>query len=71
MLDGPKDPLPSWRPAPGESAGLFEGAAHGSAVSFFVVDAAPGEGPARHSHPYCETFLLQGGCARFSSTAGT
>ena len=65
VLDEPKEPLPSWRPAPGESAGLFEGAAHGSAVSFFVVDAGPGEGPARHSHPYCETFLLQGGRARF------
>lgn len=57
--------LPSWRPAPGESSGLFEGAGHGSDVSFFVVDAAPGEGPALHRHSYPETFVVQGGRGRF------
>jgi mannose-6-phosphate isomerase-like protein (cupin superfamily) len=57
--------LPTWRPAPGESAGHFEGARHGSDVSFFVVDAGAGEGPALHSHPYSETFLVQDGRARF------
>ncbi|HEX2416199.1 MAG TPA: cupin domain-containing protein [Thermoleophilaceae bacterium] len=65
LMEQPRSPLPSWRPAPGESAGLFEGGAHGSDVSFCVVDAAAGEGPALHSHPYSETFLVQAGRARF------
>ena len=34
-------------------------------MSFCVVDAAAGKGPALHSHPYSETFLVQGGRARF------
>jgi mannose-6-phosphate isomerase-like protein (cupin superfamily) len=58
-------PLPSWRYPDRPTAGSFEGAAHGSDVSFFVVDAAPGEGPALHRHPYSETFVLQAGRARF------
>jgi mannose-6-phosphate isomerase-like protein (cupin superfamily) len=64
-MDQPRNPLPSWLPAPGESAGLFEGAAHGAEVSFCVVDAAADEGPTLHSHPYSETFLIQRGSARF------
>jgi mannose-6-phosphate isomerase-like protein (cupin superfamily) len=50
------------------SAGrLFEGAAHGGAgVSFFVVDAAPGRGPALHRHPYPEVFVVLEGIARFA-----
>jgi mannose-6-phosphate isomerase-like protein (cupin superfamily) len=58
-------PLPSWRYPDRPTAGSFEGAEHGSGVSFFVVDMAPGEGPKLHLHPYSETFLLQAGRARF------
>ena len=57
--------LPTWRYPDRPTAGSFEGAAHGSDVSFFVVDMAPGEGPKLHLHPYSETFLLQEGSARF------
>lgn len=39
----------------------FEGADHGIGISAFVVDAAPGRGPAPHSHPYAEIFVLQEG----------
>ena len=45
---------------------LFEGADHGVAgLSFFLVDAAPGQGPALHSHPYAEVFVVQEGRAAF------
>jgi quercetin dioxygenase-like cupin family protein len=57
--------LPSWRAAAGDRAGRFEGAPYGSDVSFFVVDAAPGKGPALHRHPYSETIVVQAGRARF------
>jgi quercetin dioxygenase-like cupin family protein len=57
-------PLPTW-PYPDRPGGSFEGAPHGSQVSFFVVDMAPGVGPRLHSHPYSETFLVQSGRARF------
>lgn len=39
----------------------FEGADHGIGISAFVVDAAPGRGPAPHQHPYAEIFVLQEG----------
>jgi mannose-6-phosphate isomerase-like protein (cupin superfamily) len=58
-------PLPTWRYPDRPSAGSFEGAEHGSDVSLFVVDAAPGDGPALHCHPYSETFVLQEGRGRF------
>lgn len=64
-MSGAKVSLPSWRGAAKETAGRFEGAPYGSDVSVFVVDAAPGEGPALHRHPYSETFLVQGGRGRF------
>jgi quercetin dioxygenase-like cupin family protein len=57
--------LASWRAPSGDSAGRFEGGPYGSDVSLFVVDAAPGEGPALHRHPYMETFVVQAGRARF------
>lgn len=41
----------------------FEGRAHGSGVSFFLVDNAPGEGPGLHRHPYTETFTVVEGQA--------
>ena len=46
---------------------VFEGADHGGvAVSFFMVDAAPGEGPRLHRHPYDEVFVLHEGEATFT-----
>jgi len=46
---------------------LFEGADHGGvAVSVFMVDAAPGEGPRLHRHPYDEVFILHDGEATFT-----
>lgn len=37
----------------------FVGDVHGSAnVSFIWVDAAPGDGPALHSHPYEEVIVV-------------
>jgi hypothetical protein len=59
MSDGAGGSLPSWRATAGGSAGRFEGAPYGSDVSFFVVDAALGDGPALHRHPYSETFVVQ------------
>jgi mannose-6-phosphate isomerase-like protein (cupin superfamily) len=57
--------LPTWRAAAGDRAGRFEGAPYGSEVSFFVVRKRAGEGPALHSHPYSETFVVLAGRARF------
>ena len=57
--------LPSWPYPDRPRAGSFEGAEHGSEVSFFVVDAAPGKGPRLHTHPYSETFLVQAGRGSF------
>jgi len=39
----------------------FEGADHGSDVSFFLVTNAPGEGPGLHRHPYTETWTVLDG----------
>lgn len=36
----------------------FEGASHGSNVSFFLVTASPGQGPGLHRHPYDETWTV-------------
>lgn len=41
----------------------FEGEPYGSAVSFFLVDNEPGEGPALHVHPYPETWVVRSGHA--------
>jgi mannose-6-phosphate isomerase-like protein (cupin superfamily) len=50
----------------GGGAPFFEGADHGDVpATFFVVDAPPGAGPALHSHPYAEVFVLRDGRARF------
>jgi mannose-6-phosphate isomerase-like protein (cupin superfamily) len=61
--------LPKWRATAGDRAGRFEGAAHGSEVSFFVVHVRAGEGPALHSPPYSETFVVLAGRARFELSA--
>ncbi len=45
----------------------FEGEAHGSGVSFFLVDNRPGEGPDLHKHPYSETWVVRSGRARFTA----
>jgi mannose-6-phosphate isomerase-like protein (cupin superfamily) len=50
----------SWR-------GEFEGAGAGSGVSIiFTQMDRPGEGPALHSHPYPETFIVRQGVVTFS-----
>lgn len=45
----------------------FEGEPHGSGVSFFHVNNAPGEGPDLHKHPYSETWILRSGKARMTA----
>lgn len=44
----------------------FEGAEHGSEISFFFVDNEPGQGPALHRHPYSETWIVVEGEATIS-----
>jgi mannose-6-phosphate isomerase-like protein (cupin superfamily) len=48
-----------------EGTVLFQGGDHGSQVSFFLVDDAPGQGPRLHRHPYTETWIVQAGRALF------
>ncbi|MFC8922476.1 cupin domain-containing protein [Cellulosimicrobium sp. NPDC057127] len=36
----------------------FEGADHGSGISFFLVSNEPGQGPGLHRHPYSETWAV-------------
>lgn len=45
---------------------LFEGASHGSGISFFWVNNDPGQGPDLHRHPYSETWIVVSGNARFN-----
>jgi mannose-6-phosphate isomerase-like protein (cupin superfamily) len=42
------------------------GEALGAGVSVIVVDAAPGEGPRLHRHPYKEVFVVLEGEATFT-----
>ena len=44
----------------------FEGADHGSMVSFFHVYGPPMSGPPLHRHPYEETFIVESGQATFT-----
>ncbi|HEY6799816.1 MAG TPA: cupin domain-containing protein [Agromyces sp.] len=44
----------------------FEGRDHGSAISYFLVDNDPGQGPDLHRHPYAETWIVLEGEARFT-----
>ena len=53
-------------PSPGGTI-TFEGEGHGSGVSFFLVDSAPGAGPDLHRHPYSETWIVRSGKARFTA----
>lgn len=52
-------------PSPGGTI-TFEGAPHGSGVSFFLVNNKPGTGPDLHTHPYSETFIVRSSQARFT-----
>ena len=39
----------------------FVGEDHGVEFTFLLVDAAPGEGPKMHRHPYSEVLIVQEG----------
>jgi mannose-6-phosphate isomerase-like protein (cupin superfamily) len=41
------------------------GADHGVGITFLMVDAPPGCGPALHKHPYEEIFIVQEGQGTF------
>ena len=54
-------------PADGSSR-EFVGSDHaGAGISFILVDAAPGRGPALHRHPYEEVFIVQEGRATYTA----
>ena len=53
-------------PTPGGTV-LFEGEAHGSGVSFFLVNNTPGTEIGLHKHPYTETWILRSGTALFTA----
>jgi mannose-6-phosphate isomerase-like protein (cupin superfamily) len=42
-----------------------------TAISFILVDAAPGSGPRLHKHPYAEVFIVQEGRATYTVGADT
>jgi quercetin dioxygenase-like cupin family protein len=45
----------------------FEGYLHHAVnISFFVNDSPPGSGPALHSHPYAEVFVIRSGQLTFT-----
>lgn len=46
--------------------GEFTGVELGAAVSVILVDAAPGEGPRLHRHPYREVFVILEGESTFT-----
>jgi mannose-6-phosphate isomerase-like protein (cupin superfamily) len=50
----------------GETSRQFEGYLYGGAnVSFFLSATPPGRGPALHTHPYAEVFVVQAGSLTF------
>lgn len=53
-------------PSPGGTM-TFEGEPYGSAVSFFLVNNEPGNGPDLHRHPYSETWIVRAGTARITA----
>lgn len=51
---------------PGTTARQFEGNSYADVpVSFFVSATPPGRGPALHTHPYAEVFVIQAGSLTF------
>jgi mannose-6-phosphate isomerase-like protein (cupin superfamily) len=54
------------QPNPGGTV-QFEGESFGSGISFFLVNAEPGMGPALHKHPYSETWVVRSGKARITA----
>src|SRR5918998_498151 len=60
-------PFEEMRSSP--TASLFEGDKHGEGVpiSSFIVATDPGRGPALHTHPYAEVFVVLEGQATFTS----
>ncbi|MEU7528274.1 cupin domain-containing protein [Saccharothrix sp. NPDC042600] len=59
-----KDNLPTVRIDGEVAAHIFDGGAHGTTSSAFIVDVKPGKGPMRHSHPYDEIFFVIEGRVR-------
>ncbi len=50
----------------------FQGYLYGdTAISFILVDAAPGSGPRLHMHPYAEVFIVQEGQATYTVGSAT
>jgi mannose-6-phosphate isomerase-like protein (cupin superfamily) len=49
----------------------FEGEPYCSEVSFFLVNAEPGAGPALHRHPYSETWIVRQGKGLFTAEGNT
>jgi quercetin dioxygenase-like cupin family protein len=51
---------------PGNATKRFEGYLYGDVdVSFFLSETPPGQGPALHTHPYAEVFVIQEGNLTF------
>jgi quercetin dioxygenase-like cupin family protein len=49
-----------------EIARELVGADHGLDITLVFVDAEPGRGPAAHTHPYAEVFIVLEGQATFT-----
>jgi mannose-6-phosphate isomerase-like protein (cupin superfamily) len=59
-------PLVNTADLPGSTSRQFEGYRYGDVnVSFFVSATPPGRGPALHTHPYAEVFVVQAGNLTF------
>ncbi|MFC0675989.1 cupin domain-containing protein [Brachybacterium hainanense] len=71
-MDVPIAPVPAQDlRIPGSRTLRLEGADVGAGISFFLVETAPGDGPALHRHPYDETFHVMEGAARIRIGAQT
>lgn len=49
----------------GGAVRYLEGGRYGLATSVFASEITPGSGPATHSHPYAEVFVLHAGTGRY------
>lgn len=52
-------------PPQGPRNAQFIGEPYGADISFFLVDAEPGQGPRPHRHPYPETWIVRSGRGTF------